>query len=148
MGMFDTMIVNVNILPDIDDMERIQLKLEEFQTKDFENILTNIYIVDDIKRKKFLPYKLQIEEFNYETVPKKDRRYPDDKGVRGLAGSMKKVNQKIVDSDFTGEFRFYTYVMDNLYEFIGVAKNGKLTDLRKLKDLDEMRDDKINEILN
>ena len=123
MGMFDYMMVDVNILPDVSSMEKVRLKLENFQTKDFDCSLSNISIVENTKiykrRRGFMPYKLQI------AVP----------------------DASLKDLDFTGPFTFYTSCCDDWYEFIGVAIHGRLTSLSKIKTLKDIRDDKINQIL-
>jgi hypothetical protein len=48
MGMFDNIIVDANILPDLTQEEKSLLnETKGWQTKDFENILTDIHIVED-----------------------------------------------------------------------------------------------------
>jgi len=99
MGMFDEVIVDVNILPDLDNAEREILKeVAGWQTKSFECIMTNIYIVEDnylkwkhnFSGKTYLPYKLQVENYEYETVPLEERPHQD----MPFIGSMRKVNIK------------------------------------------------------
>lgn len=141
MGMFDNLIVDNKILPDLTEDEMSQLK--DWQTKSFENTLTNVYIVEDnkfnhsfIKGTASTSYKLQIKEFDWEEVPMDERPYPNSEGFESLMGCMREVNVRIVDHDLTGFFRFYTYLGDFLskciwYEFIGEAKNGKIISIKK-----------------
>jgi len=139
MGMFDNIIVDNKILPDLTENERSRLK--NWQTKDFENMLTNVYIVEDkdIKfRHSFTgspKYKIQIKEFDIDTVPLSER--PDPKNP--LFGCLRETNVRIVDSDYTGQFRFYSYLgnlgIDNTwYEFIGEAEKGKIISIKRLTD--------------
>jgi len=149
MGMFDTVIVDINILPDLNEEERRLLDIEkDWQTKDFENILTQIYIVEDkdVKfRHSFLgdkpQYKLQIKESDWEEVPIDERPYPDDENsIRALFGSMRETNIKIKDLTYTGSFRFYSYIKKNLengydlkwYEFEGQAENGRVLSIKRI----------------
>lgn len=121
MGMFDYIELDVNILPDLTEEEKILLNNQGWQTKGFENILTIIHIVEDEERKfrhsftenKFPSYKLQIKE------------------------------SKLVDLDYTGNFTFYTYITKTIsqsarqttwYEFIGQAEKGKITSIKRIKD--------------
>lgn len=121
MGMFDYIELDVKILPDLTEEERILLKDSGWQTKGFENILTIVSIVEDKERKfrhsftenKFPPYKLQIKD------------------------------PMLVDLNYTGNFTFYTYITKTIsqsarqttwYEFIGQAENGKITSIKRVKD--------------
>lgn len=152
MGMFDNIIVDANILPDLTQEEKLLLNESKgWQTKNFENILTNVYIVEDkdlkyrhsfVERK--FPYKLQIKESEWEEIPTDQRPYPNsDNGLMSLMGSMRETNIKIVDINYTGRFTFYTFLNKKIsvgvketiwYEFIGQAENGKITSIERLKD--------------
>jgi hypothetical protein len=137
MGMFDNIIVDNKILPDLTEGERSQLK--NWQTKDFENMLTNVYIVED-KDTKFRhsftgspKYKIQIKEFEFDTVPLSERPDPENP----LFGCLRETNVRIVDSDYTGQFRFYSHLGNfntehKWYEFIGEAEKGKIISLKRL----------------
>lgn len=150
--MFDNIILDANILPDLTQEEKLLLNESKgWQTKNFENILTNVYIVDDKDSKyrhsfleKKFPYKLQIKESDWEEVPMDQRAYPNsDNGLISLMGSMRETNIKIVDLNYTGQFTFYTFINKEIgvgvketiwYEFIGQAENGKITSIERLKD--------------
>jgi hypothetical protein len=150
MGMFDTVILDVNILPDLTEEEKKILNdQKDWQTKSFENVLTEIYIVEDkeIKfRHSFLNddfrYKLQIKESDWEETPIDERPYNDveENRLQSLFGSMRETNIRIVDLNYTGSFRFYSYIKKILehgydlkwYEFEGEAENGKIKSLKRI----------------
>lgn len=144
MGMFDNLVVDLNILPDITEEDKNLLRTSDnFQTKAFENILTTVYIIKDetlsfrhsFTNEKFLPYKLQIKESEWEEVPKEERPYPNDEGIKSLFGSMREVNVRIVDLDYTGTFTFYDFVGFNekrWFEFEVEVKNGKIISIKWL----------------
>ena len=141
MGMFDNLIVDNKILPDLTEDEISQLK--DWQTKSFENMLTNVYITEEktlnhsfIDGSGSTSYKLQIKESDWEEVPMEERPYPNAEGLRALMGCMREVNVRIVDYDLTGFFKFYTHLGDfnstyTWYEFIGEAKNGKIISIKR-----------------
>jgi len=150
--MFDNILLDANILPDLTQEEKLLLnEVKGWQTKNFENILTDVYIVEDkgskyrhsFLEKKF-PYKLQIKESDWEEIPMDQRPYPNsDNGLLGLMGSMRETNIKIVDINYTGRFTFYTFITKEIsvgvketiwYEFIGQAENGKINSIERLKD--------------
>lgn len=150
MGMFDNIIVNANILPDLTEEERIELNQEGgWQSKDFENILTDIYITEDQELKykhsfvdKVFPYKLQIKESTWEEVPMDQRLHSDASPIMALAGSIRETNIRIVDLSYTGSFVFYTSIKKNLgqaakitrwYEFIGQAEKGKIKSIKRIE---------------
>lgn len=148
MGMFDNIYLDANILPDLSQEEKLLLnEVKGWQTKHFENILTDIYIVEDGTKFKhhFLnnnfPYKLQIKESDWVTVPEDQRPNAGSEGLLGLFGSMMETNIKIVDLNYTGTFTFYNYITKNIgvgvkktiwYEFIGQAENGKIISIKRL----------------
>ena len=148
--MFDNIVVDINILPDLTEEERNLLDIEgDWQTKDFDNVLTQIYIVEDKEAKfkhSFLGdkthYKLQIKESNWEEVPIDERPFPDaeENSIQSLFGSMRETNIRIVDLNYTGYFKFYSYIRKNLengydlkwYEFQGEAENGKIKSIKRI----------------
>ena len=150
MGMFDNIVVDINILPDLTEEERNLLDIEkDWQTKDFDNVLTQIYIVEDKEAKfkhSFLgdktQYKLQIKESDWEEVPMDERPFPDaeEKSIQSLFGSMRETNIRIVDLNYTGYFKFYSYIRKNLdngydlkwYEFQGEAENGRIKSIKRI----------------
>ena len=142
MGMFDNLVVDFNILPDITEEDKNLLRINDnFQTKDFENVLTTVYITKDetlsfrhsFTNEKFLPYKLQIKESEWEEVPKEERPYPNEDGLKSIFGSIREVNISIVDLDYTGTFTFYTLIhQKRWFEFEAEVKNGKITSIKRL----------------
>lgn len=150
--MFDNIFLDANILPDLTQEEKSLLnEVKGWQTKNFENILTDVYIVEDKNSKyrhsfleKKFPYKLQIKKSDWEEIPMDQRPYPNsDNGLLGLMGSMRETNIKIVDINYTGRFTFYTFITKEIgvgvketiwYEFIGQAENGKINSIERLKD--------------
>jgi hypothetical protein len=89
MGMFDYVKIDkVHGLPDI-----------EYQSKDFDCDMTTIRITEN--------GRLEIERGDYETVPKEERPYPNDEGILGMMGSIRKVNRRWDDLNLHGMFNFY-----------------------------------------
>ena len=151
MGMFDNLIVDIDILPNLTEDEKSLLKEKNdgWQTKNFENILTDVYIVED-KEFKFkhsfvgtnFPYKLQIKESQWEPVPIDERPQSDNgtNSIYALIGSMRETNIKIVDLKYSGNFNFYTSIRTPLingndfkwYEFSGYAENGKIININRV----------------
>lgn len=154
--MFDYMIVDLKILPDLTDYEinYLSTTYPNWQTKHFENQLTDVYIVEDSDTKykhSFLgdgtKYKLQIKQFEWETVPKEERPYPDaeEGSLESILGCMRESNVRIVDLDYTGTFTFYNYVKPEgtevgevkklkWVEYLGEAKNGKIISIKRLEE--------------
>jgi hypothetical protein len=142
MGMFDNVILDVSVLPDLSDEERSLLKNDNWQTKDFENVLTDIYITEDenIKFKhsfieKQFPYKLQIKESDWEETPVDEKPFPnaEENSLEHLFGSMRETNIRIVDLDYTGEFRFYTKNV-SWYEYKAIADKGKIIKIERVNE--------------
>lgn len=148
MGMFDNIIVNADILPDLTQEEKSLLnEVKGWQSKDFENILTDIHIVEDQELKykhsfvdRNFPYKLQIKKSDWVEVPIDQRPHSDVSTILSLAGSIRETNIRIVDLNYTGTFIFYTTVDKNIgigaketiwYEFVGQAENGKIKSIKK-----------------
>lgn len=156
MGMFDYLKVDVNILPDLTEEEKVKLGGDyiDWQTKDFENNMTHVYIVEDTENKfkhSFLknktPYKLQIKKFEWEEVPKEERPYPnaEEGSLEELIGIIRETNVRVEDLYYTGVFTFYSYIRrDDLevgdirklkwVEFICEAENGKIISIKRLTD--------------
>ena len=149
--MFDNIIVDANILPDITEEEKSLLnQTKGWQTKDFENILTDIHIVKDGEvrfKHSFVennfPYKLQIKESDWEEVPLDQRPHSDVSEIISLMGSIRETNIRIVDLKYTGTFKFYTHtekilgiaaMINKWYEFIGQVEDGKIISIKRLTD--------------
>lgn len=134
MGMFDHLFIDTDMLP-VSEEEKIKLgKDKEWQTKDFDCILTEIYITRD--------GELKINTWNYEEVPKEERPYPDDDGIMGLIGSLRRVNEELKTLNHHGRVRFYSYLGDpnddsmEWYEFEAKFTDGKLVEIKRIKDED------------
>ncbi|MEM6842903.1 MAG: hypothetical protein AAF632_11810 [Bacteroidota bacterium] len=131
MGMFDTLYINTNRLP----ISRVEKKLlgdnPEWQTKDLDNVLTEVYITDE--------GELKVNQWEYEEVPKEERPHPDAEGILALAGSLRRVNQRLETIPYHGYIRFYTSVTDHTetrqwYEFSAKFTDGKLVGIKRLED--------------
>lgn len=94
MGMFDYVECE-HPLPDGWDMSGDAVGL---QTKAFDCDMTTVRIGAN--------GRLTVERYDWETVPKAERPHPNDDGMLGLIGSMRRVNRRWVDLDFHGEFDF------------------------------------------
>lgn len=120
MGMFDTLYVNLNLLPLSDEECEFLGENCSFQTKEFDCDLTEVYITDD--------GELKINRWEYDTVPKEERPHPDapDDSLLALAGSLKRVNQRLETIPYHGIFNFYTYKDGVYFDFFAKFDNGKL----------------------
>jgi hypothetical protein len=87
----------------VSDEEKIIIGNEPgWQTKDFDNILTEIYITND--------GELKINRWEYDVVPKEERPHPDDDGILGLAGSLERTNVRLETIPHHGYVNFYTFI--------------------------------------
>ena len=118
--MFDSLFINNEKLPVTDD-ERIVIGNTEWQTKDFDCDLTEIYITDE--------GELKINRWEYETVPKEERQYPDDNGLKGLFGCIKRVNERLETIPYHGIITFYGKSNNDWYEFYAKFTDGKLVSI-------------------
>lgn len=94
MGMFDYVTCELP-LPDGWGMENDVVGL---QSKDFDCEMTTILIRAD--------GRLLIERFEYYSVPKEERPYPDAEGALALCGSLGKKDRRWEDLNFHGDFGF------------------------------------------
>jgi len=95
MGMFDYVKCE-RTLPDGWDLTNDHVGL---QTKDFDCTMTTIKITED--------GRLMILDFEHEEVPKAERRYPNDEGLLGMIGCLRRVNERWRDLSFHGVMSFY-----------------------------------------
>lgn len=95
MGMFDY----VKCEPLLPDGWNANDSYVELQTKDFDCAMTTVKITAD--------GQLMIQDFEYEVVPKDERPYPNEDGALGLAGSLRRVNERWRVLDFHGVMEFY-----------------------------------------
>ncbi len=87
MGMFDKLYINTQRLP-LSRAERKRLGNDPgWQTKDLDCILTEVYITDE--------GELKVNHWEYESVPRAERAYPDEEGRLGNMGSLRRVNQRL-----------------------------------------------------
>lgn len=96
MGMFDHIICEVP-LPDTP----VPPPAESFQTKDTPDQYLTVYTITKDGYLMWRPYKM-------EAVPKEERPYPDEDGLLGIAGSVRRVEQEPERMDFHGDILFYT----------------------------------------
>jgi hypothetical protein len=128
MGMFDGLEINVDLLPiSTEEKEKLREYNPRWQTKDFDCTLTTVYITDE--------GSLLISRWEYAEVPKEERPYPNETGTLGLAGSIKRVNQRLEPIDFHGYANFYADVEEEWYEFTAKFTDGKLVQIERVKDL-------------
>ena len=118
MGMFDNLYIHTDMLPVSDLEKQIIGNNPGWQTKCFDCELTEIYITDN--------GELKINRFNYEDVPKKDRPYPNDEGLLGLSGSIRRVNERLETIPYHGVIHFYSNIVGDWYEFFAKFTDGKL----------------------
>jgi hypothetical protein len=126
MGMFDYLYINTDKLPVSNEEKKFIGENPNWQTKDFDCCLTEIYITDE--------GELKINRWNYEEVPKEERLYPDGKGLLGLMGSLKRVNERLEVIPYHGYIKFYSVIENDWYEFFAKFSDGKLECIRKLKE--------------
>ena len=125
MGMFDYLFIDKNMLP-ISDEEKIIIGDEPgWQTKDFDNVMTEIYITND--------GELKINQWEYEDVPKEDRPFPDDDGIKGLFGSVRRSNENLETIPHHGYVNFYSSINREWYEFNAKFTDGKLVEIKRIK---------------
>jgi hypothetical protein len=118
MGMFDRVFIDKNKLPLSVEQKLIIPDNMDWQTKDFDCDMTDIYITKE--------GKLKIKRWNYESVPKKEKPYPNDEGLPGLAGSLRRVNERLEPIFHHGNINFYSMVGDEWFEFNAKFSHGKL----------------------
>ena len=126
MGMFDSVIIDTNKLPVSDEEKKIIGNGRDWQTKDFDCILTEIHITDELK----------MNTWDQEIVPIDERPDPDYPFI----GSVRRINERLELINHTGHVNFYCDVNSDWYEFYAEFKNGKLISIEGGKDnyLDEI----------
>ena len=123
MGMFDYLFIDTNMLP-ISDEEKIIIGDEsEWQTKNFDNVMTEIYITND--------GELKINQWEYEVVPKEERPHPDGEGIAGLVGSLRRSNEELETIPYHGYVNFYNSINREWYEFRAKFTDGKLIEIKR-----------------
>lgn len=119
--MYYNLIISTDKLPVTDEEKKLIGKNPNWQTKNFDCDLTEIYITDD--------GELKINRWHYEVVPKKKRPYPDADGLRGSIGSLRRVNQRLETIPYHGVVFFYSYIGDDWYCFYAKFTEGKLVSI-------------------
>jgi hypothetical protein len=123
MGMFDYLFIDTNMLP-ISDEEKIIIGDEPaWQTKNFDNVMTEIYITND--------GELKINQWEYEVVPKEERPHPDGDGISGMAGSLRRSNEELETIPYHGYVNFYNSINREWYEFRAKFTDGKLIEIKR-----------------
>ena len=111
MGMFDNLHINTDKLPVSDEEKKLIGKNPNWQTKDFDCMLTDIYITDE--------GELTIRKFTYgwdET----------QKNGFGTMGVLTEENVKTETIPHHGYVNFYSTIGKDWYEFFAKFTNGKL----------------------
>jgi|LauGreDrversion4_2_1035121.scaffolds.fasta_scaffold20059_6 hypothetical protein len=124
MGMFDYIHINVDMLPVPNKIKPVLDKCE-FQTKSLFNQLIDVYIKDDCT--------IEYMEYHYENIPEEQRPFPNEPGIKGMFGSIRKVEDGLVASNHTGIIEFYTFAYEKWYEFSAKVVDGKVENIVKLK---------------
>ena len=122
--MFDNLIINTDKLPVSDEEKKLIGKNPNWQTKDFDCDLTEIYITDE--------GELKINRWNYEEVPKEERPHPDGEGLWGLMGSLRRVNERLETTPYHGYVNFYSTVNNIWYEFNAKFTDGQLVNIERI----------------
>lgn len=122
MGMYDHLFIDTNKLP-ISEQEKKELGSEPgWQTKDFDNLLTEVYITDE--------GELKINRWEYEEVPPEENA----EGMPGVIGSFKRVNERLETVPLTGCVLFYTGGgKEKWYEFVAFFVKGFLLQIEKIE---------------
>lgn len=127
MGMFDYVKIDYNIpdsFPSWINSETV------WQTKNTPRQFMEHYTIT--KNGKLIHHSVR-----YEEVPKKDRPYPDNDGLRGWIGCMKSIPEKDIVLDWHGDMYLITSreKNDGEYEFFECKvrfSNGKLQEITRV----------------
>ncbi len=121
--MYDTLIISTEKLPISDEEKKIIGKSPNWQTKSFDCEMTEIYITDE--------GELKINRWEYEEVPKEERPYPNEEGLKGLIGCLRRINERLETISHHGFVNFYAKVEENIYSFSAKFTNGNLVSIEK-----------------
>ena len=129
--MFDTIKINKDLLP-LSDYEKTLVTDDiDWQTKDFDSCLTEIYINDD--------GTLDEMNFEYEEVPLEERPYPNADGYMKFAGSMRRTNEHKVRLNYHGMVNFYTHIDSEWFEFEAKFTDGILVDINRVNSPEQLK---------
>jgi len=151
MGMYDYLIIDVNKLP-ISEKDKLILGEKPcFQTKDFDDLMQEIYITDTNELKSL--------DFDTEIVPPEEREYKDPNHVLHLLGSVRRVNKRFtLLKDYNGNVNFYTLTGSEdsdtkekkiWFEFDAEVKDGivlNITGGRELTPQEILRLERMNKL--
>ena len=131
MGMFDTLYISTNRLPITRAEKKLLSENPGWQTKDWESVLAEIYITDE--------GEFKVNRWEYEEVPKVERPHPEADGIRALAGSLRRVNERLETIPYHGYIQFYTGVKDeqgnnHWFEFSAKFTDGRLVGIARVSD--------------
>lgn len=131
MGMYDHIEIDIEKLPLPKEVKENFGDNPGFQTKDFECVLTEVYLKDDC---------IEVAEWEYEEVPVEERPYPNEDGLLLFAGSLRRKNKRMNKiTDYHGHVNFYTFCNnengdEEWYEFNAKYTNGKLEEIIRVTD--------------
>ena len=125
MGMFDR-IKSELPFPDA-DAEAVR-NTEDWQTKDLDCVMDEYTITAS--------GRLMHDEWHYEEVPKAQRPHPNDDGLMGLAGSLRReVDRPKVDLNFHGVLNFYAMTKDKRWiEYDAKFTDGTLVEFNRRRE--------------
>jgi len=122
--MYDYVIIDKELLPlTKEEKDKIPQDIQ-WQSKSFDCIMTEVYFTKELT--------LQINRFEYETVPKEERPYPDAKGLLEFYGSMRRVNEHLEDLPFHGYVEFYAQIEEEWFEFKAKFTDDKLVEIKRI----------------
>lgn len=123
MGMYDHFIIDTNRLPVSDEEKENIGNNPGWQTKDFDCFLTEVYVNES--------GELEINRFEYEVVPKEEREHPNDDGIRGMFGSIRRKNERLEKLKIDAYINFYGDIDEVWYEFRAHFKDGILVEIKR-----------------
>jgi hypothetical protein len=125
MGMYDEVYVHANI-----DLPEFPFSADrKFQTKHFDCLLDRFAITDN--------GRLTKETCVFEDVPEEERPYYNDpeyatNPLLQYCGSIRKNVIGIHDTEFHGEFNFYSLINTEWFEYKAIFVHGELLDIQKV----------------
>lgn len=122
MGMYDILKININKLPLSDSEKKSIGDNVEWQTKDFECILSTAEITDE-GRLRFLHFKYDWDE-NAESALSE---------LTGKMGALITKDEKWIElNDYHGFVNFYTYINKVWYGFNAKFTDGQLVNIERV----------------
>jgi hypothetical protein len=122
MGMYDYLFINTDKLPVSDEEKKIIGDNPGWQTKCLDCELTEVYITDD--------NELKVNKYELQPTPLEERPFPNGEGLKGLIGSLKRVNERLENIPYNGTINFYTNIQKEYwYEFNAKFIDGKLVEI-------------------